>query len=42
MKPYLRFYPLPEEKTNVAYIQALSEEDAAQFLAVGDEPVTGT
>ncbi|RYP44208.1 hypothetical protein DL768_009300 [Monosporascus sp. mg162] len=42
VKPYLRFYSLPEEKTNVAQIQDLSEKDAAQFLAVGDEPQIST
>ena len=34
MKPYLRFYSLPEEKTSVAQIRDLSEVATAQFLAL--------
>jgi hypothetical protein len=34
VKPYLRFYPLPEDKTSVVEIKDISEEAAAEFLAV--------
>lgn len=38
LKPYLRVYPLPKEETSLTLIGGLSEDVAAQFLAVGDEP----
>jgi alkyl hydroperoxide reductase subunit AhpC len=41
LKPYLRFYDLPEEKTNVAQIQDVSVHAAAQFLAADDVPRIG-
>jgi alkyl hydroperoxide reductase subunit AhpC len=38
LKPYLRFYALPEEKTNVAHIQDVSDGHTAQYLALGADP----